>query len=149
MIARSGALDDQNVRAVDLHAERLVAVRILLLQNKTVIPHSSTLVMVEDYISGIHVFESGQAFSQPFDVLINYGTKVNLEACHAAAQYSDVVVWLDNDSPHVIQQAWDMQRTIILIEPDDYRNRISTPGDPKHYHMNDITRIVIEHRGER
>lgn len=108
------------------------------------VPRCAICVLVEDLVSGIHVYDVGKrrdAIDQ-YAVIVNYGTKVNLEACYEAAQFETVVVWLDNDSTHVMAQAKTMQRTIIMINPDDNRRRILSPTDPKHYQPEDIHRII-------
>ena len=49
------------------------------------------------------------------DVIVNYGTKVNLEALYACKNHQKFIVWLDNDSDHVWNQATTMARTWGLL----------------------------------
>ena len=90
-------------------------------------------VIVEDFVSAIHIVEACMRFSIPVKVFVNYGTKVNLELCHAAAQFDTVITWLDNDSPHVIEQAQHIHRTVCMIEPQYHRRIVTDRADPKHY----------------
>lgn len=117
-----------------------------LLQGK-VLRHNSRLavVVVEDLVSGINVVEAFDGAPWTVDVLINYGTKVNLEALYTCATYAQVLVWLDNDSDHVRSQAETMTRTIALItrtisnvQADVYHS------DPKGYTYEDIRKIVLK-----
>ncbi len=65
--------------------------------------------------------------------LVNYGTKVNLELLYHASRYTNTLVWLDNDSKHVIEQAKLMARTIKMLNPNVIVKAELVCQDPKHY----------------
>ena len=70
-------------------------------------------VVVEDLISGIHVIKA-MCGEYNVDVFVNYGIKINIRLVHGLRAAPHTVVWLDNDSPHVVQQAQHYVRTIQL-----------------------------------
>lgn len=102
----------------------------------------STVVLVEDYVSGINVIEAYNGQSRMVHVIVNYGTKVNLEAMYAAAKFPRVLVWLDNDSQHVKDQAKTMSRTIAMMNSQARVAMVAADTDPKHYDHTHIRCIV-------
>jgi len=77
----------------------------------------SVCVLVEDLISGITIVEAC-ANDRDVAVIVNYGTKIDLEALHEMSKHSRSIVWLDNDSEHVKEQAKIMARTTKLLGGD-------------------------------
>lgn len=104
------------------------------------------VIIVEDYLSGIAITEAYQTHISVLSihVLVNYGTKINLEALHKAAQYSRVLVWLDNDSDHIKEQAETMARTVRLMSSDAEVGTDLTHSDPKHYTNDDLRNTIDE-----
>ncbi len=100
------------------------------------------IVLVEDLLSGISVVEAFKRTQRTVHAVVNYGTKVNLEAVHHCARYDNTLVWLDNDSSHVIAQAKVMERTIQLLHPAAKVACELTDKDPKHYDYVSIQRTV-------
>jgi len=89
-----------------------------ILINKPV-PHKDHIgVIVEDYLSGLRIIQWAQ---DDFNVkvLVNYGTKVNPEAIKNMTDVSKLIVWLDNDSDHVVEQARTIGSVAKLIQPKD------------------------------
>lgn len=101
------------------------------------------LVVVEDYVSGIAIIEAFKDDPTLVHCIVNYGTKVNLEACHHAARYDSIVVWLDNDSSHVKNQAHVMARTIGLMNTNIDVAVESMYHDPKQYPDDTIRSIIL------
>ena len=105
-------------------------------------------VIVEDLASGINIMEAYMAAgAKPPDVLVNYGVKVDPTLMYTAAKaYLTVLVWLDNDSILVKNQAKLMARTMELyginraIVVEDY-------SDPKHYDADKIGAIIGDMSG--
>lgn len=92
--------------------------------------YSDTLIIVEDLVSAIHVNEAG------CDALVNYGTHVKPVVLYGAIKqnYSQYLVWLDNDNPVVEQKARDMYDILHMYKnPEQIVRRISDYEDPKHY----------------
>lgn len=102
---------------------------------------STDLVIVEDYVSGIHIAEAFKN-TQPLDILVNYGVKINALAVAEAAKYDNVVIWLDNDSHHVISQAKHYARTIELYSGREVALVDADRSDPKHYDGDKIYSIM-------
>ena len=95
--------------------------------------------IVEDFASGIHI-----RHAHPHNrVIVNYGTKINLEALNAACNGRPVIVWLDNDSDHVREQAQTMARTLKLMtnEPVLVEDQHT---DPKKYDSKKINQCVVD-----
>jgi hypothetical protein len=99
-------------------------------------------VIVEDLASGIHVFEAMAGLAR---VYVNYGVDVDTDTLEAAlAGNKPVVVWLDNDSEHVDNQAKMMARTLSLIG-DQPVQIVEVFSDPKHQDYDEIRSIVNGH----
>jgi hypothetical protein len=96
-----------------------------------------TTVVVEDLASGIHVHEA-----TGMGVAINYGIKTNLQMLDSIKRAGQVVVWLDNDSPHVIGQGDSMCRTQRLLGSPNVTQIGQPYTDPKHYVWSEIHRIL-------
>jgi hypothetical protein len=92
-----------------------------------IVDKSSAIVIVEDYVSGVHVHRAG------YDVLVNYGTAVKPKVLHTLAQrgYDKVVVWLDNDNEVVTDSAKQMKAVLETFGQNV--ERVATLSDPKHY----------------
>ncbi|KKL85661.1 hypothetical protein LCGC14_1952520 [marine sediment metagenome] len=99
-------------------------------------------VLVEDYISGMHIIAATAHGPLNTIVVVNYGTKVNLPALYSCAQVGHAVVWLDNDSDHVREQADQMARTINMINSQCLVRVIESRSDPKHYVPDTIRNIL-------
>jgi hypothetical protein len=99
---------------------------------------SSTLVIVEDLVSAIHINRAG------FDALVNYGTHVKPSVLHQIPErYKTVLVWLDNDNPVVDKHSKDMHNILHLYNNNGRCiRRISMCDDPKHYDTEQIKAIV-------
>ena len=94
--------------------------------------------IVEDLVSALHIY---WALRSDVEVIVNYGTKINLEALDSMSQ-GDRVVWLDNDSSHVSFQAGQMAKTLDLLHGDHYSTTIvSDHSDPKHYSREQIREV--------
>lgn len=102
---------------------------------------SPDLIIVEDLVSGIHIAQAYK-LTDPMDVLVNYGVKINALAVAEAAKYENVMVWLDNDSQHVINQAQHLARTITLYSGREVAIVDADRSDPKHYDGDKIYSIV-------
>ena len=90
-------------------------------------------VIVEDYVSGIHVAEAHANCDKQVTVLVNYGTKLSYAVMARAAEWDNIAVWLDNDSDHVKNHADRMVRTMRLMKGDGVIRAIMPETDPKHY----------------
>ena len=99
-------------------------------------------VLVEDYISGIHVVAATATAAIDTIAVVNYGTKVHLPTLHACAQLGHATVWLDNDSDHVCQQAAQMARTINMINSRCHVRVIEEVSDPKHHNPTEIRALL-------
>jgi len=110
---------------------------------------SSLAVIVEDLASGINIMESHLGLGQkPPDVLVNYGVKIDPVMMHSVARrYNCVLVWLDNDSVLVQNQAKLMVRTMQLygIHKADV---VEDFKDPKHYDNNEVVAIIGDLSGQ-
>ena len=102
------------------------------------------VVIVEDLASGIRVIEAGGKVQQTIHCLVNYGTKVNLEALFHASRYSNVMVWLDNDSRHVIEQAELMGRTVHLLNAHCEAGIELIRQDPKQYIEVEVVNAILD-----
>jgi len=99
-------------------------------------------VLVEDYLSGIHVIEATHDGAVVTFVVVNYGTQINLPALHSCSLQGKAIVWLDNDSKHVIEQAKQMTRTINMIRSQCIVQMIAGKTDPKHHTWDEINAIL-------
>lgn len=106
--------------------------------------HKPIVVVVEDLCSGIQVIEAFRKDPRTVHCVVNYGTKVNLEALFHASRYNNVLIWLDNDSGHVSEQAHIMGRTVSLLNSNVVVMTEMTQQDPKHYPQSGIRRTVTE-----
>ena len=96
-------------------------------------------VIVEDLVSAIHILRAYK--DEDMAVVVNYGTKVDLEALHFMSHFEKCAVWLDNDNPHVMEQAETMERTLKLL---GCKSVIKTTvvKDPKGYDTAQIRTIL-------
>ena len=150
---RWGAFDGYQLRAIASHqnpkyltARRPESKGYTLLHNAPetyeVKDLNAYVAIVEDYISGIHILE---AMNKDFHCLVavNYGTQINTEMLYDLAQLhkdNNLVVWLDNDSPHVIKRAQDISRTAALY---GIKSAVVTvKSDPKHVNHVDIKKAM-------
>lgn len=95
-------------------------------------------VIVEDYISALHI-----TWAIPTsEVIVNYGTRVNLEALDRMGEHTaKKVVWLDNDSRHVIDQAETMASTLKLLHGGECEV-VKNHADPKRHSTARIKRVL-------
>lgn len=102
-----------------------------------------TAVLVEDYVSGIHIAEAFGSKPNAPVVVVNYGVKIEPTIMHKlAGTFKQVRIWLDNDSEHVKEQAKLMARTIQMYGTPctaDFAH-----SDPKHYDKPTIQGILDE-----
>lgn len=70
-------------------------------------------VIVEDFLSGLRILQFAKDNSFDVEILVNYGTKINVEAI--AKLSGEIFVWFDNDNAHVCNQATKVARTASLI----------------------------------
>lgn len=115
-----------------------------LLKTETAALPTTRAVLVEDLLSGIHIVEATHAAGPTATMaIVNYGTQVQLPALHACALQSRAIVWLDNDSKHVVEQAEQMARTINLINSQCLVRVIGGKySDPKHHTWDEINHIL-------
>ena len=77
-------------------------------------------------------------------VLVNYGTKVSPEVLYRIRNFEKAIVWLDNDSEHVLNQAhkiakvWRMLSGSSVVIED-------TMEDPKKCSEEIILEIIDDH----
>ena len=109
------------------------------------------LIVVEDLLSGIKVSRALKTTKMDGAVLVNYGTKVNLEAIQRGINSigaTHLLVWFDNDNPHVIKQAETIARTGPLISKGLRSTVIdvdvSGKKDPKAFN---IATLILEING--
>ena len=90
-------------------------------------------VIVEDLLSGLAIIKCAKwRGTDSVEVLVNYGTKVNIEAINEMNDCESICVWLDNDNDHVVHQANTITRTASLITGRPV-NVIQSLDDPKKY----------------
>jgi len=94
------------------------------------------IILVEDLASGLAV-----ARATMHSVLVNYGVKVVPETLYKNINCDKFIVWLDNDSPHVKDQAIHISRTWAMIHGKEHRT-IDRYDDPKNYNEDDIRGIL-------
>jgi hypothetical protein len=102
-------------------------------------------VIVEDLVSGIHVFEA-LAQSHPeflVRVLVNYGIKINLLGLDYIKNTIKCVVWLDNDSSYVKKQAEQMGRTMQMVINNGTVVTVLDKEDPKHFSWGVIKEEIV------
>jgi hypothetical protein len=98
---------------------------------------SDQVIIVEDLVSGIHVHEASDEA-----VIVNYGVKINPLVVSVATKFYKALVWLDNDSPHVVAQAKGYARTIGLYGSTQ-ASVVMDESDPKHYSPDGIRNIMV------
>ena len=100
-------------------------------------------VVVEDYISGLHIAEQLIETGYGFKILVNYGTQVDAGALCRLGEFDQGVVWLDNDNDHVREQAQNMMRTMKLLNPVS-TEVVNLRKDPKHCTAQIIKNEVLQ-----
>lgn len=98
--------------------------------------HADTTILVEDIISGYRVMQAANLIYSYAEVLVNYGTNVNLELL-AKATGNKNIVWLDNDNKHVLSQA-DHNAKILSMLTGMPTRTIKLSGDPKYLTVADL-----------
>jgi len=103
-------------------------------------PVHDEIVIVEDYISGVHVAMAG------FAAYVNYGVQVKPSKLYELIKRnaSAYVVWLDNDNEVVNQRASDMRNILTMYA--GHTNQIRKVADqvePKHHDATAIVDIVL------
>lgn len=99
--------------------------------------YGNTVVIVEDYLSGIKISECG------FSALVLYGTHFNADKAIGTHLFDNIVVWLDNDNPTVINHANTITRTLRLVLPMKRIRQNSTGCEPKYMATKDIQNMLI------
>ena len=98
------------------------------------------ITIVEDLISGIHIAEAGKT-----GAVVLHGVKIDPVLMYLIARnWKSAVIWLDNDSQHVDNQAKQMERTIKMYSPHIEVGRVSEYRDPKYYKSREIVSIIEE-----
>jgi hypothetical protein len=135
-------------RLTDRGAKYLTAIKDKTRQPSTVIdpkPPDSTdvsmAILVEDLASGLALSNALELSGYNGPVLVNYGTKVTPEVLHRVTDFKLGIVWLDNDSVHVVNQAhkiakvWRMLSGALINVEDGDR-------DPKALDPKEIIEVV-------
>ena len=98
------------------------------------------ITIVEDLVSGIHIAEASKT-----GVVVLHGVKIDPVLMYLIARnWKSAVIWLDNDSQHVDNQAKQMERTIKMYSPHIEVGRVSDYQDPKYYKNREIVSIIEE-----
>lgn len=85
-------------------------------------------VIVEDFLSGLRILQFAKENDFSVEILVNYGTKINVEAI--AKLSGEIFVWFDNDNAHVCNQASKLARTASLITKKPVQTILEV-SDPK------------------
>ena len=104
------------------------------LRKKDLLFKRAATVIVEDYISAIHIIEAGY-FS-----VCNYGVQIKPEILNLLPQGKPIHIWLDNDSEHVKKKARDMQGVCQLLGYDTHLCK--SPKEPKELDYEQIRRML-------
>jgi len=105
---------------------------------------ASNFVITEDTLSAIHVVEAFKKQGRTnVAALANHGVRTNIQLLELCIGYS-TVVWLDNDSPSVINAADKMARTLQLMSDGAVDVVDKQYSDPKHYQPRKILDILEE-----
>jgi hypothetical protein len=100
-------------------------------------PNTGPIVIVEDLASAVAIALAG------WPSLCNYGVKVDLDKLWSIKDYNCAVVWLDNDSEHVEEQAMNMARTWHIISGNSVRTELQH-SDPKTLKTEAIKGLMLE-----
>ena len=108
---------------------------------------SKVAVIVEDMASGIKVLEALYNNNRQGVVLVNYGVAPKVEPLHHMIEVYDpakIVVWLDNDSGHVINQAEQIGKVAKTLSTPFTKVDVfdKEEGDPKQYDWNNIISVI-------
>ena len=98
--------------------------------------------VVEDYLSACKLIQWGLAAQRSVTVLCNYGTKVNSVAINHIPHGQCTIVWLDNDSPHVLAQATRIEAVANLLHPKVTTVVNRSYSDPKNSTYEQIGEVV-------
>lgn len=101
-------------------------------------------ILVEDLISGIHVARALEHTQYEAQVLVNYGTKVSPEVLHRVRDFEKAIVWLDNDSDHVLDQAHKIVKVWRMLSGHDVSIE-DIASDPKHKTAEEILDVIDGH----
>ena len=106
------------------------------------VKETPTNVIVEDLLSGLKIIEAASKMRTVHDVniLVNYGTKINVEAINRLPK-GRTFIWFDNDNEHVLKQAERLSRTAVLILKNTVWT-IEDYDDPKNQTHENIQRIL-------
>jgi hypothetical protein len=105
---------------------------------------ATNFVIVEDSLSAIHVLEAYRKLGTTnVAAIANHGVRTNVQLLELCLGHS-TVVWLDNDSPSVINAASSMARTLQLMSDGDVELVDIKYSDPKHYNPRTILDILEE-----
>lgn len=102
-------------------------------------------ILVEDFASGIALAETAYENQHQWEVIVNYGTKVTPEVLARCDQWP-ALVWLDNDSLHVSEQAEHIGRVWAMITGNDVHIERDA-REPKKLTATEIQRVVERHVG--
>ena len=100
-------------------------------------------MLVEDLVSGIIIQEACLHDSYvDVNVIVNYGVKIDVEVLSKWRYFRRAVVWLDNDSGHVTEQAHKMARVWGMISGEPV-SVIEDWVDPKQYTLAIIKDVLL------
>lgn len=119
----------------------------LLLPDEEAVTHSRQVkmgVLVEDLISGAAIANACRNTPCKVEVIVNYGTKVTPEVLARCTEYDKGLVWLDNDSEHVCDQAHKIARVWRMIS-GSYVAVEPQAKDPKNLSDLEIYDIINGH----
>lgn len=104
----------------------------------------SVAIVVEDLMSGLAVATAMQHTAYDAHVLVNYGTKVSPEVLHRLRDFDKGLVWLDNDSAHVLDQAHKIAKVWRMLSGKPVMIE-SSEKDPKKCSEETILDIIDYH----
>jgi hypothetical protein len=77
--------------------------------------HSNVGYVVEDLASGLALLRGATSSTHGVEIMVNYGTKINPILLARCKDIDHGIVWLDNDSDHVIDQAKQIARVWNMV----------------------------------
>lgn len=103
----------------------------------------SATIIVEDYLSAVRIIQWAR-YNETWhiQVMCNYGTKVNPIAMNMLDDTDQYIVWLDNDSAHVISQGKSISDVLSLLKPGKRIWQNATLSDPKKCSYDEIEGVL-------
>jgi hypothetical protein len=147
----SSVLNGYQLRSIDgrspkyltakANADKTVSTLIVGTQSGT----KSLGYVVEDLASGIAIYEAAQNVGVGALILVNYGTKVTPEILARCDHISHGIVWLDNDSDHVKEQAKTIARVWNLVTAKPTYVEEDSDVDPKDISIQELEAYLRAH----